>query len=541
MTAWMRGGVAAMLGVAFVLALSIPGLDGQSMLVVSNGGQLAAAVAATAACALAARRTSGHERLTWVLLGSATGGWMFGQTVWSYYEVVLGVEVPFPSLADVGFLVFPLLAAPALLFWRRVSDRASTQGRDLLDGAIVAASLLTLSWSTTLGKVAVGGGDGWLPLTLSLAYPIGDVVVATVVFSILGRDGAGRRATLLLVAGGVGGLAVADSAYVYLVATGSYSSGDLITSGWVFGFLLIAAGATTVDRRTGHVAQDGSTGATLKPDEHPAVGPTRLRLVLPYLPLLAASAAICHDLATSASMPLFDLILGVVLVVLVLARQFVAMHENYRLLRELQVARDQLQHQALHDPLTGLANRALFADRLDHALAQRRVSVSLLYCDLDDFKRINDELGHHAGDGLLRVVAERLVECVRPGDTVARLGGDEFAVLLEDPTGVRQTAQQVAERIVTAVQEPCQLMERDGPEGAADRWVRTTVSVGVAHHHGTLESTARSHLRVMPHSSATTAEQLLRQADSAMYIAKAAGKGQVVQSEAIGQDLVIGH
>ena len=250
MKAWMTGGVALLAGALFVAALSLPGIDGPLVVAISDGGQLAAAVAAAAACWLAARRHHGRERRVWALLAAGTGSWAGGQLVWTYYEVVLGVEVPFPSLADVGFLLFPVFATLGLSSWHGAPGRASARGRDLLDGVIIGGSLLVVSWSTTLGTVLPGGGEAWLPLTLSLAYPLGDVVLLTVVFLILGHIGARGRSTLLLVASGLGSLAVADSSYVYLVAIGSYSSGDLVTSGWVFGFLLIAAGAVLPARES---------------------------------------------------------------------------------------------------------------------------------------------------------------------------------------------------------------------------------------------------------------------------------------------------
>src|SRR5688500_17404105 len=132
---------------------------------------------------------------------------------------------------------------------------------------------------------------------------------------------------------------------------------------------------------------------------------------------------------------------------------------------------DQLRHQALHDPLTGLPNRVLFIDRLSHALVRRNRTpgVAALFMDLDDFKDINDSLGHAAGDELLRLVAQRLAGVVRPDDTACRLGGDEFAFLLEDADLDR--AETVARRILAALAQPFQL-----GTGTAT----LTASVGVA-------------------------------------------------------------
>lgn len=173
--------------------------------------------------------------------------------------------------------------------------------------------------------------------------------------------------------------------------------------------------------------------------------------------------------------------------------------ENGRLYR-------QLRHQALHDPLTGLANRSLFADRVDHALARRLRepgrAAAVLFVDLDDFKSVNDTLGHARGDRLLKLVADRLRRVVRPGDTVARLGGDEFALLLEDLDTAEQ-ALTVGERIVRDFEPPFDLAGR--PVGAH-------ASIGVA----------------VTSSDEGTAEELVREADIAMYEAKRRGKAGVV-------------
>ena len=163
-------------------------------------------------------------------------------------------------------------------------------------------------------------------------------------------------------------------------------------------------------------------------------------------------------------------------------------------LRQLQGA---LEHQAFHDPLTGLANRLLFMDRIANALKRRTGNAAILYIDLDDFKPINDTLGHEAGDDLLREVAARLDDCLRPADTAARLGGDEFAVLLVDIE--EQNAHIVANRILRALGEPFELAHTINQIGA---------SMGLA----------------LADSGTLDADELLRDADAAMYVCKHGGK-----------------
>jgi diguanylate cyclase (GGDEF)-like protein/PAS domain S-box-containing protein len=176
---------------------------------------------------------------------------------------------------------------------------------------------------------------------------------------------------------------------------------------------------------------------------------------------------------------------------------------NSRDVTKRKALEEQLHHQAFHDPLTGLANRALFMDRLEHALARadRRASkVAVLFMDLDNFKVINDSLGHEAGDKLLIVVAERLKACLRPEDTAARVGGDEFTVLVEDVDGV-DDAVRVAERIAEILRPPFALDEQE---------IFATTSIGIALGNPPQERPA----------------ELLRQADLALYRAKHRGKAR---------------
>ncbi|MBA3780068.1 MAG: EAL domain-containing protein [Chloroflexi bacterium] len=163
----------------------------------------------------------------------------------------------------------------------------------------------------------------------------------------------------------------------------------------------------------------------------------------------------------------------------------------------------ELRDRAFHDSLTGLANRALFADRVDHALSQRPGSAprtaAVIFLDLDDFKTVNDSIGHAAGDELLIGVAERLRSCLRSGDTAGRLGGDEFSVLLEDIDG--EIAVEAADRILTAFERPFLIH---------DRRIVARASLGIA----------------LGEPGLCDATSLLRDADAAMYLAKQRGKGR---------------
>ena len=160
-----------------------------------------------------------------------------------------------------------------------------------------------------------------------------------------------------------------------------------------------------------------------------------------------------------------------------------------------------LVHQAFHDSLTGLANRALFRDRVDHALARsaRGERVALLFLDLDNFKSVNDTLGHVEGDRLLQIVATRLLHAARGGDTVARIGGDEFAILLEDVPQLDH-AMVVVTRLMESMRQPVPLQGRE---------ITITTSIGIVHAAG-----------------AEHVDELMRNADVAMYRAKEDGKNR---------------
>jgi diguanylate cyclase (GGDEF)-like protein/PAS domain S-box-containing protein len=176
---------------------------------------------------------------------------------------------------------------------------------------------------------------------------------------------------------------------------------------------------------------------------------------------------------------------------------------NSRDVTDRHALEQELNHQAFHDTLTGLANRALFVDRLSHAMDKGdrgENPVAVLFLDLDDFKAVNDSFGHPAGDDLLCEVAKRIRSATRPSDTVARFGGDEFAVLVESGT-MPNAATAVAERIIEALTPTCRVL-------ASDFAMRASIGIAIAGG---------------PHVSP---DELLRDADLAMYVAKRNGKGR---------------
>jgi diguanylate cyclase (GGDEF)-like protein len=446
---------------------------------VANYGLLAMAVFAAACCGFAARSAHGRRRTAWICLAVGLAGWACGSAVWIYYEKVLH-QFPFPSLADVGYLLLPLGVGLSLLLYPLGYSRQSL-ARFLLDGFIVAGSLFEISWVLVLRGVYAAGGTSDFALGLSLVYPLADIAILTVLLLVLARARSGRRRTLTMLTCAVILIALSDSAFAYLTAHGAYVSGHVIDIGWAAAFLTFGMAAL--------VSQQAPQTAVVVSQV-----PSPVTMWLPYVPFaIAAVVCIPYYLPTPGLGPIF--ISSTLLMTAVLARQFVVVRQNQKLLR-------MVADQALRDTLTGLANRDLFNDRLMHAVQLHESdnqSVAVLSMDLDDFKLVNDSLGHPAGDALLIQAAERLLGCVRTSDTVARVGGDEFAVLME---GLPELSRLVAHRVVAAFEEPFVI---DGQQ----LLMRPSVGLAVA-------SAANPDL---------SADKLLKQADVAMYSAKRSKSG----------------
>jgi diguanylate cyclase len=313
---------------------------------------------------------------------------------------------------------------------------------------------------------------------LSLAYPASEIMTVTVAVLVLARTHSRWRSTMTLLTVGLTLIAASGCGYAYLLARNTYVFENPIGLGWLAGLLILGIAALSCPTETSYTPPEASAWPALP-----------FSLWLPYIPLAIAG---CLEFVAFRNSMTTDPAFAVVpwLVIAVLARQFLVVAENRRLLHSVSA-------RALRDPLTNLANRVLFHDRLEHAIQlyhRDKRSVAVLSMDLDDFKLINDNLGHPAGDALLVQAGQRLLGCARTGDTVARLGGDEFAVLIED---AGENAHLIAYQIMEAFERP---FSTDGEV----IFMRPSAGLAVAD----------------ADDSNLGAAELLKHADMAMYSAK---------------------
>lgn len=489
---WRRLGLPARLGwlvvagyglaAALVVASSIAGWEGAYATRPVDELVTAVCLLFASTCAgYAARSAVGRHRVGWLAMVTALLGWAVGEVIWAVYDVRPVLEhATHPAAAEVVLLLWPFGAMASLLLLSRLTRQSPR--RLWLDGLIVATSLFVVSWVFVLDKEL--RADSGARLT-TLPEVFNDVVLLTMAILLLARGVSGDIPSRNLLASGVATISLADVAMVFRTGIGSYHVSDLLDLGRVIGLSMIALAALS-----------SVNEAPLPPSRSDEIR-SRTRLWLPYLPLVVACAVgLGHAVGLMAHGPLL-VALGV-LVAAVLARQFVVLRENQTLLSE--VARE-----AFRDSLTGLANRAYFLQRLEEAVARRDCDVApigVLCLDLDNFKAVNDALGHPAGDELLVRVAGRLTAALDDECVTARFGGDEFAVLLE---GSVEESQAAAHRVLEAFTTPILIDGIPIP-------VRPSVGFTVA--------TAEAGCNV---------EQLLRHADLAMYTAKREG-GQCVRS-----------
>ena len=407
-----------------------------------------------------------------LILGGAVAAYSWSAAGYAFDAT--GATSHFPSLYDSGLLLFYGLALVTVVqFIRRYV--IGTPAAIWLDASALAASASAAGSALLLPALGSHPDSGQLG---QLFYVIGDLTLLAFTFAAWGLSGWRRAPTLWCFAGGALALAAADGAYVAIGGAGQPPV--LSVALWPAAMLLIAC-------------------ATFwEPEPRQAVVSIWARV---GVPAVAASTALVVVAASDGFFPETFAVIGLGLVVIRLVQNLL---ENSRLFATVAAA-------AITDPLTRLANRDLLLDRLAEALACPRRDagcLAVLFLDLDDFKVVNDSLGHATGDEVLRIVARRLRRVLRTdaesarvqADTVARLGGDEFVVLIDGLPSIAE-AGHVAQRILDVVREPILV---SGHEIVVD------ASLGVTTSHG---------------PDARTPIEILRDADTAMYAAKASGKG----------------
>ncbi|WP_234536417.1 putative bifunctional diguanylate cyclase/phosphodiesterase [Streptomyces shenzhenensis] len=653
-TGMVRQLVLALICAGYAVGAAFDWGSNQIALFMGDFGLTAAAGTAAVSCFLYARSPRVRFRPAWLLFALSSAMAALGNAVWGWYEVVLQRPVPSPSYADLFFLCF---APPAIVGLLVLAKRPMTRAGWIclaLDAWLIGGSLLTLSWSLALAQAARFDGPSVEHTALSLAYPLLDIALVSMVLALHFRRSPGNRTAVNTAIGALALTVMCDALFTSPLLHSSYRSGQLLDAGWFAGSLLLAYAPWAAPQSQGAPDPEGHTrvvhehmpgGRATAPKQPSAPAPGgdhgrypagrpitgSLAALTPYLAAAVCTLGILYNVLNGRSPDHVVLITAGCVVLALVVRQGIMLLDNITLTQELAQqenhfrslvqgssdvimiaapngilryvspaaagvygrpadelvgselanlihpedlgcvvhevrrflaarpqeepttriecrfrsgdggwlnvestvnrhhgglifnSRDvtervrlqaQLQHNAEHDPLTDLPNRALFTRRVQQALSGRRSSdrgpalrnTAVLFIDLDGFKAVNDTIGHQAGDELLVQAARRLQDAVRQGDTASRLGGDEFAALIvgdgtRDRSARERHILELADRLRVTLSQPYAI---DGND------VRVNASIGVAFAEPGLG-----------------AGELLRNADLAMYRAKAAGKGRV--------------
>jgi two-component system, sensor histidine kinase and response regulator len=286
---------------------------------VDDIGEGVAALIAAGSCAVAASRNRRRVRLAWTFFALSALSWGVGEMIWSWNEVVQGQALPFPSIADVFYLLAVPLTLAGVFAFTSAPTRLATRGETVLAGAIVALSLLFIGWIFGLSKVYGTSASSPQALLISLAYPVGDIVTATALVVALRRARSSEVGRMVLLLGGLACIALADSAFTYLTANGTYgASGSVLDAGWVVGYLLIALAPLWPARIA---------------DEQREEGPIELwQLVLPWVAVLAGALSVVYLALSGQNLDQFETVLAGGIGILIVANQILTHRDSLDLL-----------------------------------------------------------------------------------------------------------------------------------------------------------------------------------------------------------------
>lgn len=319
----------ALASVAYALILKNVWFGDKAVTAIDDVGEAVAAFIAAAACAWAANRAQGRDRIGWALMGVSTGLWGAGELVWSYYEVLQGIPTPYPSLADAGFLsAVPFAIAGIRCFWGPPRG-TSASWRIWFDGLIVVIALVSTAWGFGLRTVWESGSS---TILLDLAYPVSDILIGTVLILAIRRATEQQKGRMALLLAGVACYSIADSAFAYLTAEGAFGAvGNVIDTGWFTGFLLVALAA---------VYPEAPAKATVRE------APLDLwQLALPWMTLLTASAGDFYTAVSGHEGSVFQISLTGVLAVLLTVNMILERREFLEMLTDLETSHSTLNRE----------------------------------------------------------------------------------------------------------------------------------------------------------------------------------------------------
>ena len=412
------------------------------------------------------------RRLSWGIFAAGLSLYGLGNVLWSAWIEHL-TNPPIPSICDGLWLSLYPLSYAGILGFANSGGRRRLPAGVWLDGLIAGSGLAGIGAAAVFHHVLASATGSSVAVATELAYPIGDLLLAALVVGVLALRGWQMNRTWTLLGGGFLLLAVADCLYAVQVANGSSDPSPVTNLMYVIGVVLLAFAAW---QRAPDQREPRFTGWSV--------------LLVPAASMLAAIGLLVYDHVRrldpfALGLAILTLLLGVVRMVL-----------TFGDLRGLSETR---RREAGTDDLTSLPNRRMFMRRVEEALAACELTgetLSVLVLDLDHFKELNDTLGHTAGDALLRQIGPRIEGALRATDAVARLGGDEFAVLLHPAPGDDGLVR-VADKILYGLRKPFEIQALA---------LRVTGSIGMV--------TYPAH--------ASTADELMKHADIALYRAKAA-------------------